>query len=363
MGKVDLTKIIRADISDMASYKAAPFLSDLEEKYASSKDEIIKLDQGENPYGSPPSVREALSKVKDIFNYYPDPEYKKLRTAISKYVGVDIGRIMVGSGSDELSDLILRLVINEGDEIINCSPTYGMYPLLITLNKGKAVVVRRNEDYSLNVQAIIEKVNDRTKAILICSPNNPTGNLATEQEIRALLDTGKLVVVDEAYFEFCNKTVIHLSDEYNNLIIMRTFSKWAGLAGLRLGYAIMDPRFVSELMKIKLPFNVNLAAEIGGLAALENVATTLEMVNRVVVERDRVYGELKDLPGFKTYPSYGNFLLIEAKGSLSDVRTYLDNNQIFPRYYEEQNALRLTIGTPEQNDKVVARLKSFKASA
>jgi len=198
--------------------------------------------------------------------------------------------------------------------------------------------------------------------MLICSPNNPTGNLATEQEIRALLDTGKLVVVDEAYFEFCNKTVVPLCDEYNNLIVMRTFSKWAGLAGLRLGYAIMDSRFINELMKIKLPFNVNLAAEIGGLAALNNVSSILDTVKEIVGERERVYVALKDMPGLKTYPSEGNFLLIETKSSLSDLRVYLDDNQVFPRYYEEQNALRLTIGTPEQNDRVIVCLKSFEGN-
>lgn len=359
MKNLDLTKIIRKGILKMATYKPAPYLLDLEEKYKYFKNEIIKLDQGENPYGSPAVVRAALIRAKNIFNRYPDPEYKKLRLTISKYVGTSIKHIMVGPGSDELLDLVLRMVIDEGDEIISCPPTYGMYPMLIDLNKGKSVCIPRNTDYTLRIEEILNKTTNKTKAILICSPNNPTGNIATEQEVRVLLDTGKLVIVDEAYFEFCNKTFIPMLREYNNLIILRTFSKWAGLAGLRLGYIIMSPPFINEIIKIKLPFNVNLSAEIGGVAALNNIYSIQKIIKKIISERERVYNSLNKLPFLTVYPSEANFLFIKINGNLSKMKNYLEKNRIFPRYYDEENSLRITIRKPEQNDKIISCLNSF----
>jgi histidinol-phosphate aminotransferase len=359
MKKLDLTKIIRKDILKMATYKPAPYLLDLEEKYKYSKNELIKIDQGENPYSSPAVVRAALIRAKNIFNRYPDPEYKKLRQAISKYVGMSMEHIMVGSGSDELLDLILRMVIDKGNEIISCPPTYGMYSMLVDLDRGKNICILRNTDYTLRIEEILKKITDKTKAILICSPNNPTGNIATEQEIRALLDTGKLVIVDEAYFEFCNKTLVPMCRRYNNLIILRTLSKWAGLAGLRLGYMIASPYFINEIIKIKLPFNVNLSAEIGGVAALNSVYSIKRTIKKIVSERERVYNSLNKLPLLTVYPSEANFLFIKIKGNLSKMKNYLEKNQIFPRYYDEDNSLRLSIGKSEQNDKIIACLSSF----
>jgi histidinol-phosphate aminotransferase len=357
MGNTDLAKLIRQDILKMATYSPAPYLPDLKEKFKCSEDDIIKADQGENPYGSPNVVRAALIRVRNIFNRYPDPEYKKLRYEISKYVGMGIEHIMVGSGSDELLDLILRMVIDEGDETISCPPTYGMYPMLIGLNKGKSVSVQRNADYTLRVDEILKKIGNRTKVVLICSPNNPTGTIATEPEIRKLLDTGKLIVLDEAYFEFCNKTFVALCKEYNNLIVLRSLSKWAGLAGLRLGYAIMPPVFINEIMKIKLPFNVNVSAEIGGIAALNDLRSIHKKIKKIVSERERIYNSLKTLPSLIVYPSEANFLFIKIDGNLSEMSNFLEQKRIFPRYYKDENALRLTVEKPEQNDRIISCFK------
>lgn len=359
MDNIDLKKFIRADISRMAPYEPAPYLADLAEKYSCSKDDIVKLDQGENPYGSLPSVKKIFGQREDTFSFYPDPEYKRLRLAIAKYVGVDRESIMVGSGADELADLTLRLIIDAGDEIVSCPPTYGMSAMLIGLNKGKIVPVPRNDDFSLNIKGILDAINKKTKAISVCSPNNPTGNTATEGEIKTILGAGKLVIVDEAYFEFCGKTNVPLLKEYKNLIVLRTFSKWAGLAGLRLGYAIMDPYLVRETMKIKLPFNVNSAAEIGGLAALNDLASAREIIGKIASERERVREALGKLPGLAVYPSEANFLFIKVSHGLSDLKNHLEQNRIFPRYYKEENAVRLSIGRPEQNDKVIACFGSF----
>jgi len=163
--------------------------------------------------------------------------------------------------------------------------------------------------------------------------------------------------VDEAYFEFSNKTFIPLCKEYNNLIVLRSLSKWAGLAGLRLGYAIMSPVFVNEIMKIKLPFNVNLSAEIGGIAALNDFHSIQKKIRKIVSERERIYNLLTKLPSLTVYPSEANFLFIKIDGNLSEMKNYLEQSRIFLRYYQEENALRLTIGKPEQNDKFISCLK------
>jgi histidinol-phosphate aminotransferase len=357
MKNIDLSKFIRKDILEMEIYSPAPCFLDLKEKYKCSEDDIVKVDQGENPYGSPNIFRAALIRAKNTFNRYPDPEYKKLRQAISKYVGMDTEHIMVGSGSDELLDLVLKMVVEESDEIIICPPTYGVYSMLISLNRGKSVCIQRNADYTLRVDEILKKISNKTKAILICSPNNPTGNTATEPEIRKLLDTGKLVLVDEAYFEFSNKTFIPLCKEYNNLIILRSLSKWAGLAGLRLGYAIMSPVFVNEIMRIKLPFNVNSAAEIGGIVALDNFYSIQKKNKKIISERERIYNSLNKISSLTIYPSETNFLFIKIDGNLAEMRNYLEQNKIFPRYYQEENALRLTISRPKQNNKIINCIK------
>ncbi len=358
MKKVNLKELIRDDISRMESYSPVLSLWDLEEKFNKKSKEILKLDQGENPYGVLPNVIKALKRYKD-FNYYPDPEYKNLRRAISKYVGISIDNIMVGAGADELLDLILRLVINEGDQVINCPPTFGMYKVLVGLNKGVVISVPRNKNYSLNIKSVLKRINKKTKVIFICSPNNPTGNVIAQEDITTLLKAGKLVIVDEAYFEFCGKSAVSLVTKYKNLIVLRTFSKWAGLAGLRLGYAVMNPFLVSEVLKIKMPFNVNLAAEVAGIAALEDLSLARKIIKKIVEEREKMYKKLSQIDYLTVYPSEANFLLIKVK-NLSNLKKYLESKLIIARYYNLENLMRLSIGMPSQNTKVIKALKDFK---
>src|SRR5437588_9219438 len=185
MNKVNLSEFIRSDIAKMEEYIPVPSLWDLNEKFG----EVIKLDAGENQFGYSPKVAKALSNA-DFFNYYPDPEYKELRKALALYTGSKMENIMVGAGSDELLDLLLRLILDRGDEVINCPPTFGMYSALIELNKGIVVSASRRDDFSLDIDAILKKISDKTKAIFICSPNNPTGNIVKQDEVITLLKTG-----------------------------------------------------------------------------------------------------------------------------------------------------------------------------
>lgn len=353
MNKVNLSAFIRPDIAEMEEYIPVPSLWDLSKKFKVPIKNVVKLDAGENIFGFSPNVTKLLKKF-SFFNYYPDPEYKELRYALSRYTEVDVANIIVSSGSDELLDLLLRLVIDVGDKVINCPPTFGMYSVLTTLNRGVVISVPRNEDFSLNISGIKKAIDKKVKIILVCSPNNPTGTVIGEKEIVTLLQTGKLIVVDEAYFEFCGKTVAPLLKVYDNLIILRTLSKWAGLAGLRLGYGLMSPFFVRQLQKVKLPYNVNLAAVVAARTTLKDLSYTKASVIKIVSERDRLYKRFKHLPNIRVYPSSGNFIFIQTvQKKYKYLKQSFEKNNITVRYYPELNyGIRITVGKPQQNNKV-----------
>ena len=329
-------------------------------------EQIIRLNGNENPYGPSPAVAEALAGFPN-FNHYPDPEQRQLRQALSSYVGVDPERIIAGNGSDELIDMLFRMFIGPGDNIINLTPTFGMYALGAGICGGQAVSVPRDADFEIDLESVKLAITPRTKAIVVCSPNNPTGNMPSEAEVRALLDTGILVIVDEAYFEFCGQTVLPLLDEYPNLVVLRTFSKWAGLAGLRIGLGAMHPDLARTMMSVKPPYNVNLAAETALIASLEDMPALLERVNAIVAERERLHGLLADIPTVKPYPSRANFILCQLpEGSGQQVFEGLCNRGIFLRHWNNprlKDCVRTSVGFPEENDAVAAALAELTEGA
>ncbi len=322
-------------------------------------EKIIRLNGNENPYGPSPAVAKALAEFPN-FNHYPDPEQRQLRQALSGYVGVDPERIIAGNGSDELIDMLFRMFIGPGDNIINLTPTFGMYSLGAEICGGQAVSVPRDAEFEIDLEGVKLAITPRTKAIVVCSPNNPTGNMPREAEVRALLDTGILVIVDEAYYEFSGQTLMPLLDEYPNLVVLRTFSKWAGLAGLRIGLGAMHPDLARTMMSVKPPYNVNLAAETALIASLDDMPALLERVNAIVVERERMHGLLSAIPTVKPYPSRANFILCQLpEGSGQQVFEDLCNRGIFLRHWNNprlKDCVRTSVGFPEENDAVAAAL-------
>ena len=230
-----------------------------------------------------------------------------MRQALSAHVGIEPERIIAGNGSDELIDMLFRMFIGPGDNIINLTPTFGMYALGAEICGGEALSVPRDANFEIDLEGVKLAITDRTKAIVVCSPNNPSGNLASEAEVKALLDTGILVIVDEAYYEFCGQTFLPLLDEYPNLVVLRTFSKWAGLAGLRIGLGAMHPDLARTMMSVKPPYNVNLAAEVALIASLDDMPALLERVNAIVAERERMAGLLAAHPHGKGISLTGQF--------------------------------------------------------
>jgi histidinol-phosphate aminotransferase len=352
---MNIEEFIRPEIVTMKGYVPIEPTEVLSQRTELPLDKVIKLDGNENPYGCSPKVYQALAKY-PYYHNYPDPEQMELRMALEKYTGLSRQHIVCGMGSDELIDLILRLFLKPGDEVINCPPTFGMYPF--------STDVPRTEDIALDIATIKKALTWRTKVIFIASPNNPTGNITTEQEIMELVETGKIVVVDEAYFEFSNVTMANLVPSYPNLIVLRTFSKWAGLAGLRIGYGIFPVEIAGYLMKIKQPYNANAAAQAAVLASLADIGYLRANVARIVTERERLFGKLKELDWLRPYPSRGNFILCSLPGGKArEIWQQLRKKGIFVRYFDTpglEDCLRISVGKPEDNDVLVKALKEVK---
>lgn len=357
-----IEKLIRAELKTMKSYTPIEPTDVLSRRIEVPTEKIIKLDGNENPYGCSARVKQTLAEYA-YYHLYPDPEQRQLRKALEEYTGLDSQHIVAGSGSDELIDLVLRLFVQRGDEVINCPPTFGMYPFSTDICGGKVVNIPRTADFSIDVSAIKKALTKRTKVIFIASPNNPSGNIASQQAIEELLDAMPVVVIDEAYFEFSGITVAPLVPKHANLIVLRTFSKWAGLAGLRVGYGIFPSHLAPYLMKIKQPYNVNTAAQLAALESLKDLAYLRNIIDAIIHERERLFYKLDRISWLKTYPSQANFILCSVvNGKAKAIHEELKRRGIFVRYFdtpELKDCLRISVGKPEHTDALIAALREI----
>jgi histidinol-phosphate aminotransferase len=359
----DITKLMRPHLVKVATYHGVDPSEELARSAGIKPEEVIRLNANENPYGAPEEVLAAISNIK--IHLYPDPEQRKLRAKLAEYTGQPVSRVMAGAGGDEIIDLLLRLFTEPGQKLIDCEPTFGMYSFCARIADAPVVMIPRKDDWSIDLERVLAVIDDQTRLIFLASPNNPTGNLLTEAEARALLNTGLILAVDETYYEFCGKSLSYLLDEYENLVILRSFSKWAGIAGLRVGYCIGSETLIRHLMDIKQPYNINIAAETAAIAALDNRASVLERANTLVEQRKRLERTLDDLDGVSYYPSEGNFLLCKFEGrSAKDVYQGLGRRGIFVRLFSTDrltDSLRISAGTPEQTDRLIAAIRDVVA--
>lgn len=348
--------------------------------------EIIKLDANENPYGPHPAVAEALAEYA-YYHIYPDPQQTELRQALAvhlqreqsqpgaAYPSVPVEQILPSHGTDEILDYLCRLFLGPGDAIINTPPTFGMYSFDAKLVGAEVLEVWRTDDYHIDVEATYNLVtaatqdgeSSRPKLLFLTSPNNPTGNWLPDNDLRRLLDLPLIVVLDEAYVEFAFETsrapwVL----EHDNLVIIRTFSKSAGIAGLRLGYGIFPEWMMPVIWKFKQPYNVNVAATIAGLASLRHVDEMQSTVEKIRAERERLLPALQEVPFLTPYPSSANFILcrvdgfnVEGSGDAAALKLALEQRGILVRYYQKpglDNCIRISVGRPEQTDRLLDEL-------
>ena len=357
----DVTRLVRPELLALLGYEPIEPVDVIAEELGIPPEQVLKLDGNENPYGASPRVKEALAAF-DLYHIYPDPEQRRVREALADYVGVGAEHIVVGSGIDELLELIPRLFLSPGDTAAIPVPTFGVYSFATQVWGGRVVEVLRRQDFGLDLPALRE-ASKGAKLIFLASPNNTTGNPVSGEELEALLSTGALVVVDEAYAEFCDCSFVELVPRRENLAVLRTFSKWAGLAGLRAGYGIFPAAVAELLRKVKMPYNVSVAAQLAMLASLEDIALLRERVGLIVRERERLSGALAAIPGLRPIPSEANFILCRIETlDARDVWQRLRRQGIFVRYFDEpmvRDCIRISVGRPEDSQRLLAALREI----
>ena len=355
----DLRKMMRPHLYNPQGYVGAQHSDHLATAAGIDPAAVIRLNANENPYEPLREITDALIGLP--IHEYPDQDLVRMRNALSDYTGRPPEQIIAGSGGDEIIELLTKLFVAPGETMIDCPPTFGMYEFCARISEAELFPVERHDDWEIDIEATTAAI-ERTgaKILFIASPNNPTGTLLPESDARAILDTGIVLVVDETYYEFCGETTAGLLDEYENLVVLRSFSKWAGIAGLRIGYAIGSELIIDHLMTIKQPYNLNIAAESAGLAALDNKDKLLARIDTLTSERQRVESVIDELDRISYSPSSANFLLIKFD-HLSGDEAYesFARRGVFARKFSArrlENSIRVSVGTPPQNDVVIDAL-------
>ena len=345
-----LENIVRDNIKQLVAYSSA------RDEYKGN--EGIFLDANENAFGSP---------LEENYNRYPDPLQLKVKSKISVFKNIPVENIFLGNGSDEAIDILYRaFCIPAKDNVIVCPPTYGMYEVSANINNIEILKVPLiAETFQLDTTSILNSITENTKLIFVCCPNNPTGNGVKWNDIKIILESfNGIVLVDEAYIDFASYgSLIPQLANYKNLVILQTFSKGWGLAGLRVGMAFASEEIISIFNKIKPPYNINVVSQQLLLEALDNKSQVDEWVKEIITERKKVSDELSKLSFVKTiYPSEANFILVKVENA-KKVYILLITQKIIVRDRSNvtlcDNCLRITIGTKEENNKLLNILKQY----
>lgn len=332
--------------------------------YSSARDTYSKgilLDANENSFGS------VVELYDEELNRYPDPHQFSMRKSLGEYLNVLPQKLFFGVGSDEIIDLLIRIFCYPGkDSVMVTEPTYGMYKVAADINNVHTETTLLDDDFDIKASGVLSRRNANCKIIFICSPNNPTGNLIDKNTVKNLLqNSGSIIVVDEAYIDFTPKenSFIDLIDEYPNLVILRTFSKAWGLAGIRLGYCIANEIVINYLFKVKSPYNINSLTRSAFHKAMQNISLKDEFIISVLREKEFLMKSLQEIKEIeKVYPSDANYILIKIKNA-SNLQKRLAENGVIIRDRSNQpkleNCLRITVGTHFQNELLLKLLSTI----
>lgn len=331
--------------------------------------DVIKMASNENPLGASPKAVAAVKKAAEQIYFYPEGSCFELRKAMAEHLQMPADNLIFGNGSDELLLLISQVFLNPGDEVLQGDPklTFVEYKAVTTIADATPVTVDL-KDYAYDLEAMAAKVTDKTKIVFIANPNNPTGTMVTKEKLDEFL--GKLpkdviVVLDEAYYEYVERAEYPESVEYvklgENVIILRTFSKIYGLAGIRLGYGIAKKELIEQLEKARQPFNVNLLAQAAGIAAVKDIKF-VEESKHVNNEGKRWLGDALEAMGIVSVPSEANFILFDVKTEARPVTEALMKEGIIVRCIGTGTTIRVTIGTMNQNRRFIGALKKVLKS-
>lgn len=363
--KKDAKKYLRPVVRNLHQYTAGKSIEEIADKYNFAPARILKLGSNENVLGSSKKAINAALKSLEKVNIYPHVVSEDLSGKIKKIHRLKNTEVVVGNGMDHILEMLARLFLNNGDETIISVPTFTPYEL-VTLWAGakpRLIPLLKNS-YQMNIEKILKTINKKTKIIFICSPNNPTGNLMNTEDIKIILETGKIVFLDEAYIEFSGKTHFRWIEKYPNLIIGRTFSKIYGLAGFRLGFAFIHKSLASVYLNSVTPFVVSRPGQAAAFAALDDrgfVKRTIEMVKKGKI----FYYEKFCKYGIKYLPSDANFITVNTlPNKAKDIAAKLLEKGIIVRDcssfgYGGEYLLRITFGKKEHNERVIKALISL----
>lgn len=342
---MNIQSLLRENIKNLKPYSTA------RDEFKGTAD--VYLDANENPFPS-------------AYNRYPDPLQKKVKQRISELKGIEAREIFLGNGSDEPIDLIIRAFCEPGkDSILIPEPTYGMYAVCAGINNVSVKRATLDQNFDLDLEAVKQALDGSVKVVFLCSPNNPSGNLLSKEKIIELITrANSIVVIDEAYIDFADdEGFLPVLDQYPNLIVLQTFSKAWGLAGLRLGMAFASEEIVSVLNKIKYPYNINILTQQVALEKLSTVKEKNKQVDTILKQRSLLTQQLQSLPIVqRVYPTDANFVLVKMKDA-RHIYDQLIERSIIVRDRSTvvlcADCLRITVGTPEENSKLIETLKTL----
>ena len=344
----NITALTRESVRNLRPYSSA------RDEYVSDGSEMIFLDANESPF-------------ENGVNRYPDPYQRQLKSVLGKRKGIDEAQMLLGNGSDEILDLIYRAFCEPNqDNVITLPPTYGMYKVLAGVNAVENREVLLTDDFEPNIPKILDTVDQNTKLIFICSPNNPTGNSFSEENIKELLNSfSGLVVIDEAYIDFSeNQSWTKFLEVYPNLVVTQTLSKAYGMAGIRLGICYASPEIIGILNKIKPPYNVNQLTQQRALEGLLDSDKIQRHVDEILEQRAVLLKALRELDFVKRiYPTDANFILAQVDDADGRYQEFMDHKVVVRNRSTQplcENTLRFTVGTPEENQKLVRILNQMK---
>jgi histidinol-phosphate aminotransferase len=356
-------------ILGIAPYEPGKPIEELEREYGIH--DAIKLASNENPLPPSERVQKAIAAALGHLNRYPDGSGFYLRQALAQKHGVAQEQVVLGNGSNELIELAVRTFLMPGDEAIVPHPSFVVYPMIVQAAGGIRVMVML-KDHRLDLEAMARAITPMTKIVFIANPNNPTATIVTRDEVEAFMarvPERTIVIFDEAYIEFAMGPDFPDGLEYvkqgRKVIVLRTFSKAASLAGLRIGYGVADADAVSLMNRIRAPFNVNALGLVAALAALEDEGHVLECVRMIEAGRHYLYDEFNSL-GIRYAPSRANFILVDVGRSASDIFQRLLKEGVIVRpmtSFGMESALRITVGTPEENRRLIKALKTVLGKA
>ncbi|CAN5890549.1 histidinol-phosphate transaminase [soil metagenome] len=358
----DPERLVRTSLRSAPSYIPATIP-------AATPARVIKLDMNESPYGPSPKARTALATFADT-NRYPDFEQLALREAIGAYVNRPADQVICGAGLDDVLNTFMHAVIEPGDEVIISEPTFGVYQALISLYDGKTIDVPLTRNFELDAFRVLSSITDRTKFVIVCTPNNPTGNALDRGAIEQIVaEAPCMVVIDEAYAEFAGTSYLDQMDRHPNVAIFRTMSKFAGLAGLRVGYGVFPAALMPFLAPVTPAFhNVSMASRVAAIASLEDLEHLHAVVAGIIADRGQLAAALGALPGVLPLSSSTNFVLVRLPvDDAGPLVAELARRGVFVRHFARpelglRDCLRVTVGLPEENQVFVEELSDILAS-